>query len=328
MNIGVIGLGKIAEKHINAYKKLDDLEIFVNDKDKTKEKLARTYGVKWVEHQRDIINDDSINAIDVSVPTEHHYEIISKALEHGKHVFCEKPLTLNLGEAQDIKEKAKKLNKLVIVGYLYRFHPGFQLLKKVVEEDIIGEPYYAIFRLGGRGSHKIWKHKRGKGGGVVGEMLVHMLDLIMWYFDKVKRIDVLHKEVLLKKRNIENKLRRVDADDVILLKIENNKMKIVCQCDLVSPSYMNYVEIHGTNGSVCTSILDFFPTVLYCKEPKGIYDRGHNFFNFPKVDLFYEELKFFLDSVRKNGDENKTDSIDQSIEMLKLLEKASLLYEF
>jgi predicted dehydrogenase len=150
----------------------------------------------------------------------------------------------------------------------------------------------------------------------------------MWYFDKVKRIDVLHKEVLLKKRNIENKLRRVDADDVILLKIENNKMKIVCQCDLVSPSYMNYVEIHGTNGSVCTSILDFFPTVLYCKEPKGIYDRGHNFFNFPKVDLFYEELKFFLDSVRKNGDENKTDSIDQSIEMLKLLEKASLLYEF
>lgn len=322
MRIGIIGFGKIAEKHINAYKKLGGIDLIINDKDRSKKQLANRHGIEWRDKQSDLIRDDTVGAIDVCVPTPHHYEVIDYALECGKHVFCEKPLTLSLGEARAIKKKAQRLSKIVAIGYLYRFHPGFQLIKKILDEGIIGDPYYAIFRLGGRGSHSLWKHRKAKGGGVVNEMFVHMCDLMMWYFGELRKIDVLQKEVLLKRRRIDGKVNLVDADDMILLNLNNKNVNITCQCDLVSPSYMNYVEIHGSNGSTWTSILDFFPTIVYCNEPHGIYDRGHNFFNFPKVDLFYEELKSFIDTIQKNM--NGTDSIDQSIDMLKLIKQASL----
>ncbi len=325
MKVGIIGCGKIAEKHINAYKKMADVEIFVHDKDTRKKRVAKSHGIQWVGRDTDILKDDTVDIVDVCIPTPHHCKIINRALDCGKHVFCEKPLTLSMAEAREIEKKARRAKRHVEIGYLYKFHPGYRQIREVLREGIIGVPHYAIFRLGGRGSHKLWKHKKKKGGGVVGEVLVHMMDLIMWFFSGITNIEVLHKGILLKRRKIEGKTRCTDADDIMLLKVTAADIQIYSQCDLVSPSYMNYAEIHGREGSVWTSILDFFPTMVYCKRPAGMYDIGHNLFRYPKIDLFYEELRCFLNEVRKNEYDNPTGSIRRSISMLQLLKKASLV---
>jgi len=205
-----------------------------------------------------------------------------------------------------------------MVGYLYKFHPAYQFAKEIIDEKIIGEPYYAIFRLGGRGSHKAWKHKHETGGGVGNEMLVHMLDIIMWYFGNVKTVKNLYTDILLRKREIEGRIVESDAEDVVLLKIESQGgVTILCESDLVTPSYMNYVEVQGTNGSLWTSILDSFPTIVYCKQAKGAYDVGNNIFKFPKVDLFERELAHFIKCV-ENGETPQVNSIKHSVGVMKL----------
>lgn len=321
MRIGILGCGKIAERHLTGYRKIDGVEIFVSDLTLDKAKsLSQEYEVSYVEDPDDLIENRNIDAIDVCVPTKHHAEVILKALENDKHIFCEKPLTNNLKDAEKIKERAEESKKVVMSGYLYRFHPAFEKVKEVLEEKIIGDPYFAIFRVGGRGSHRAWKHKKDEGGGAINEMLVHMLNLITWYFDEVETAQNLSTETILKTRTIDGKKVEADAEDLTVLRLDTRKgAKVLCESDLISPSYMNYVEIHGTNGSIWTSILDYFPTVVYCKEPRGVYNQGNNFFEYERVDLFERELRHFIESIQ-NEEQPSLNSIEDSVETLRVIE--------
>ncbi len=320
MKIGIVGCGKIAEKHLSAYKKMGDVEIAVSDANQELgESVAKSYKVDWISSPDELIKNDEIVAIDVCVPTVHHKDVIDKALDEGKHFFCEKPLCNSLEEAREIKDRVSRSNLVAMVGYLYRFHPAFKLAKDVLEERIIGDPYYAILRLGGRGSHKIWKHQKEHGGGTINEMLVHMLDLIIWYFGDVKSVKNLYNDVILKEREVEGEMITPTAEDVLWLELKASDTKVICESDLVTPSYMNYIEIQGTNGSVWTSILDFFPTIVYCKEPRGVYNQGNNFFEFSRVNLFEKELGSFIESIQseKNPDMN---SIEDSVKIMEIVE--------
>jgi len=324
LKIGVIGCGKIAEKHLNAYKKIKGIEIVVSDIVEKGKTIAQNYGVGWNDDPDKLLQEKSIDAIDICIPTPSHAEFILKALDNDKHVFCEKPLARNIKEAENIQKKAVSSDKTVMVGYLYRFHPAFKFVKDILKEKIIGQPYYASFRLGGRGSHKAWKHRKETGGGAGNEMLVHMLDLILWYFGDIKSVKNLYHETILKQREIEGEKIEVNAEDIIHLKIGTNKgTTVMCESDLITPSYMNYIEIQGTNGSLWSSILDYFPTILYCKEPKGIYDRGNNFFNFPKIDLFEKELGHFIESLKDNKKPD-VNSVEESIEIMKIIDGLGL----
>ncbi len=321
MKIGIVGCGKIAEKHLAAYKKIGGIGVVVSDVDGNKaRKLGQTHGIEWSDNPDELIGKDGIDVIDVCTPTPYHAEAVLKALANCKHVFCEKPLAVNLGDTKKIRKKISETGKIVMVGYLYRFHPAFKLVKEVLEEGVIGEPYYAIFRVGGRGSHKAWKHQKDKGGGAVNEMVAHMLDLAIWYFGRIETAENLFTATILKTREIGGRKVRADAEDFVLLRLRATQgAEVICEGDLITPSYMNYVEFHGTNGSIWASILDYFPTIVYCKEPRGVYNQGNNFFRFPRVDLFEKELRYFLESIQR-GRQPSLNSIKDSVEALKIIE--------
>lgn len=176
------------------------------------------------------------------------------------------------------------------------------------------------FDLGAHGSHRAWKHKKDEGGGAINEMLVHMLNLITWYFDGVETAQNLSTETILKTREIDGEEVEADAEDMTVLRLDAREgAEVLCESDLITPSYMNYVEIQGTNGSIWTSILDYFPTVVYCKEPRGVYNQGNNFFEYERVDLFEKELRHFVESI-ENEEKPSLNSIEDSVETLKVIE--------
>ncbi|MFC1846258.1 Gfo/Idh/MocA family protein [Chloroflexota bacterium] len=324
IKIGIIGSGKIAEKHLAAYKHIHGIELALSDIDNNGQEIAQSYRVNWHNNPQELIASDLVDAIDICIPTVSHADYIIKALNCRKHVFCEKPMANTLEEAQKIKNVIKKTDSVFMEGYLYRFHPAIQLAKEIIDESIIGDPYYSILRLGGRGSHRSWKHQFDMGGGAAKEMMVHMLDLALWYFGGIKKVNKLYTDIILKKRLIEGKDVTIKAEDICLISLESNEgVRILCESDLITPSYMNYIEIHGTNGSLWTSILDYLPTIIYCIEPKGGYDRGHNYINFPKVDLFQKELSCFVNCML--GEEvPQNNSIEHSIEVLRLAHSAMI----
>lgn len=319
MRVGVLGCGKIAERHLAAYRKLG-ADVTVTDIVERGRMVAEQYGAAWDPVPARVIDGD-FDAIDVCTPTPTHASYIELALRAGKHVFCEKPLARNLEEGLAIEAVAAETGRIVMVGYLYRFHPAFEFVRELLEDGVIGEPYFAQLRLGGRGSHRAWKHKADTGGGAGNEVLVHMVDLALSYFGPAVSVDALWADTLLRERDIEGDDVAADAEDIAILRLHTESgVDVICQSDLVTPGYMNHVEIQGTNGSVFTSILDFMPTVVYCKEPRGAYDRGHTFRQFDAVDLFERELSHFFSAIR--GEAGEINSIADSLAVRAVVETA------
>jgi myo-inositol 2-dehydrogenase / D-chiro-inositol 1-dehydrogenase len=320
IRVAVVGCGKIAEKHLNAYRKLEGVQATVTDIVERGKAVAESYGAQWHPFPEELIQSDSVDAVDVCTPTPTHADFILEALASNKHVFCEKPLARDVAEALSIREAAARSGTIVMVGYLYRFHPAFEFARSVLRDGVIGKPYFATFRLGGRGSHKAWKHKRDTGGGAANEMLVHMIDLALWYFGEAERITNVYTATILADREIEGEMISSDAEDIAVFQMRTaSGVTALIQSDLITPGYMNHIEVQGTNGSLFSSILDYMPTSVYCKESRGIYDRGHNFQEFPKVDLFERELRHFLDRVR-GGNGDRINSLEDSIRLMRVLE--------
>jgi myo-inositol 2-dehydrogenase / D-chiro-inositol 1-dehydrogenase len=319
--IGVIGCGKIAEKHLMGYRSSKDAQIILCDaQTEQAKKLAGEFNCTWVPEIADILENPKVTAVDICTPTPTHEPLMQQSIRAGKHVFCEKPLTDSLESARRLQDLAQSHNRLLMAGFLYRFHPAFEMVKQVLEEKVIGQPYMATFRLGGRGSHRLWKHRKGQGGGAINEMLVHMLDLALWYFGDLE-FDSGQMATVLSQRQVEGQVAHVDAEDFVQVKLRSPAgVQIFCQADLITPSYMNYMEVMGTEGSLIASILDHLPTAVFCQRPRGIYQQGNNFFSFPKTNLFERELTYFLDCLN-NGKHPQINSLDDSVKLIGLMEK-------
>jgi predicted dehydrogenase len=320
LKVGILGCGRIAERHLLAYKKIPGLDVVITDANPpAAHKLGQQTKTAVIEDPAAMLRLNELDAIDVCVPTRWHKQSVLEALNFGKHVFCEKPLCPTLDDAIEIERAAKRANRVVMVGHLYRFHPAFEFVKEVLDTGIIGKPYFAIFRLGGRGGHVLWKHQREQGGGATLEMLVHTLDLICWYFGAIKKVSLVLREQLLTHRRIGDKDEAVDAEDLVLLKLSADGVEVISESDLLSPSYMNTVEIHGDNGSVFTSILHYLPTIVFCKQERGVLAQGNNIYNFQQENLFEKELRHFISAIKNGG--GNTNSVRDSIGVLKVLEQ-------
>lgn len=321
VKIGIVGLGRMGERHINAYSAIEGVEIAgLYDADKAlMEQVSRQYRIPCFNSLEHLIESD-IDALNVCIPTYLHHEAILKALQSGKHVFCEKPLTHKLEYAQEIKRVAEEYGKIVMVGYLNRFHPAFELLKEVLDKGIIGIPYYALFRIGGRGGHRAWKHRADKGGGAILDMLTHMLDLALFYFGEPAEVTSLFSDTVLKERFIDGEKVQVDAEDCVFVRMRTKEgMQIFLQADLITPSFMNTVEVHGDNGSFFGSLMPLFPTIIYCKEPRDIYAQGENVLNLQAANLIEKELRYFVDCV--TGSDSPRDMVEDSMQVLKVIEE-------
>jgi predicted dehydrogenase len=302
---------------VDAYRQLLDVEVVVADADSEQ---AKTLAEQWDTPSVPLesLLQESLDAVDVCVPTPHHKDWIIQALEAGLHVFCEKPLCLSHAEGLEIRAAAQQAQRNVIVGYLYRHHPAFRFAKETLSHGIVGEPYLALARLGGRGSHRSWKHDTGLGGGVLFEMMVHMLDLLSWLLGPLRDGEVVYRDLVLPRRLIGDEVVDATADDCAVVALKAGGVRSLCQSDLVTPSFMNNVEVQGTNGSLSASILDFMPTVVYCNEPRILFDRGHNFRTFGPTNLFLKELASFVETVR-SGEQSEW-SLLESLELAQFID--------
>ena len=318
--IGIIGCGKIAERHIMAYRKLGVDVVVADAADDAAQRMAEQYELTSLAHPEDVFQDPGVAGVDVCVPTARHKEVILNALNHGKHIFCEKPLCQTSDEAREIQVAARESGSIVEVGFLQRFHPAFQFVKDALSDRIIGRPYFATFRVGGRGDDQPWKHQQEIGGGVILEMLVHKLDQIIWFFGPADRVEVLEYDTLRPKRTIRGQTVDADAEDLVVLEIEAGGVRILCQGDFITPSYMDHTEIQGENGSIFTSLLHFMPTIIHCKERRGIFNQGNNTYNFPMINLFEDELGGFVSRIN-GGPSTNGSSLEDSIHVMEIIDQ-------
>ena len=95
-----------------------------------------------VSDYESVLQDADIEAVVIAVPAVHHYETAKLALESGKHVFVEKPMTTRVDEAEELVEIAERNHRTLMVGHLLVHHPAIDTLKRLINDGELGETYY------------------------------------------------------------------------------------------------------------------------------------------------------------------------------------------
>lgn len=323
MHIGIIGCGKQAEKHAASLLKIPGISVSVADIiPENAQALARRLCVS-VREPTTLVSDPAISAVVICTPTQTHAQFIEQAIAHHKAFFCEKPLCASLEELQALIALNSKASRQGLVGYIYRYAPIFTLARELLAEQAsdspLGKPTAALLRIGGRGSHQLWKHLRAEGGGAINEMLVHMLDLAYWLFGEMAGARLLTKELLRPHREIAGTLREVDAEDFVVVDLTSQTgVRILIEADLLTPGFHQTVEIMGENGNLFGSIQPELPSRLFCSRACGPYQAGWNTLTLPTVQLLDEQMAHFVDLVRHPGVKPRA-SIEDSLVLMKLM---------
>ena len=193
--IGVIGCGRIANNaHFPALSSLENVRIkyacdlIIEKAEKVKEKWPCIEQV--ITDYKVALADAEVDAVYVLTPNYSHYTITMDALKAGKHVFCEKPITVNYKLSKEMKDEADKQGKILNIGVCNRYHKSVELLEEYNRQGKFGKIYhtYCSFRafrsipgLGGA-----FTTKSQSGGGVLIDWGVHFLDLVLYILGGAK----------------------------------------------------------------------------------------------------------------------------------------------
>ncbi len=327
--VAIIGCGKQAPKHVSGLRHIPGIEIVLADSNPdTARALAERESLAWVANVDDVFADSGVDAVDICTPTPSHPVLIRSAIRSGKDFLCEKPLTERLDEARELTDLVARAGRIGMLGYIYRFAPIYELghglfkdLPHSGESMALGKVAVAHFRLGGRGSHQVWKHRRDHGGGAINEMLVHMVDLAIWYFGAVVDAQVLACDLLRSRRMIQGEVHDVDAEDYVLVRLKmESGVDVFCQADLLTPAFTQYAEIQGEYGTFVGSIQPHMPCYLQLDREIAGYHKGRNDFDFGSRNLFEAQMADFIHAVR-SGKSPSRSTLEDSVLLMEAMEK-------
>ncbi len=145
IKVGIIGCGRWGFNHVRtAHKLVKEENIVVCDFNPASEEKVRTLSdtIKFTTNVDDVLKDDDINAVIVATPAETHYQVTKDALEAGKNVLVEKPITLYSGETKELIEIAEKGNLKLMVGHVLLYHPAVKKIKECIDNGKIGNLQY------------------------------------------------------------------------------------------------------------------------------------------------------------------------------------------
>jgi len=183
LRVGVIGFGFMGKMHAAVFDALPQTELVaVADIDASRLKDAELKNVDVYTDFRELLQRKDIAAVSICVGDRYHFEPAILAARSGKHIFLEKPIALDLVEAQQILQEARQAGVILAIGFLLRFDPRYAGVKDLLDQGKIGDVVHIHAR---RNSPKNEGPARYKGSTpLVFHVTIHDLDLILWYLPK------------------------------------------------------------------------------------------------------------------------------------------------
>ena len=168
VKVGVVGVGHLGQFHVRKFLAMPGCELvgIYDAKPERAQEIAQKLGVKSFPSYEALL--DEVDAIDIAATTTYHYDLAKPALEKGKHIFLEKPITSELAQAEELLEIAKARNLKVQVGHIERFNPVILEVESEINNPMFIE------------SHRLSTfHHRGTDVPVVLDLMIHDIDLIL-----------------------------------------------------------------------------------------------------------------------------------------------------
>jgi scyllo-inositol 2-dehydrogenase (NADP+) len=177
----IVGYGGMGSYHAKLLKE-SSIEV-VGTFDILEERRAASLadGYKPYESLSAVLSDDAVDFVLIATPNDVHKEIAIAALNAGKHVICEKPVTIYSDDLLEIMEAAKINDRAFIVHQNRRWDEDFLTIKKIYDEKLAGDIFHIESRVqGANGIPGDWRHLKAFGGGMLLDWGVHLLDQLLF----------------------------------------------------------------------------------------------------------------------------------------------------
>jgi predicted dehydrogenase len=205
-----------------------------------------------------VLNHPSVQAVSISTPPFLHYEMAKAAINAGKHVFLEKPTTLNATEAKELYVLAIAKQVAVTIDFEFRFIPAWQYLKELLQAGYVGNLRYV--KIDWLGSSRAdanrawnWYALKEQGGGTLGSIGSHSFDYIHWLFGAVDRLSATLSTCIPQRPDPSSGgLKAVTSDDVcnITLELPGGIPIQVCLSAVTMQGRGHFVEVYGDQGTL------------------------------------------------------------------------------
>ncbi|MCL6265684.1 Gfo/Idh/MocA family protein [Flagellimonas myxillae] len=214
LKVGVLGaghLGKIHLRLLNESKKYDLVGFYDPDEINAK-KVADEFGYSYFENINTLM--DAVDIVDIVTPTLSHFDCAKKAIEKGKHIFIEKPITNTLEEAEELLNLVGKHNVKGQVGHVERFNPAFLAVKDNIDTPMFIE------------THRLAEfNPRGTDVPVVLDLMIHDIDAILSVVNSnVKQINASGVSVISKSPDIAN--ARIEFENGCVANLTSSRISL------------------------------------------------------------------------------------------------------
>ncbi|HZI68329.1 MAG TPA: Gfo/Idh/MocA family oxidoreductase [Hanamia sp.] len=273
---GMIGCGDVTEvKSGPAFNKVDNsslVAVMRRDAEKAKDYAQRHGVAKWYSDANELINDKEVNAIYIATPPSSHEEYALAAINAGKPVYIEKPMTLNYASANMIAKLAKEKNIKLSVAHYRRGQPLFNEVKRLINEGEIGtvrfvkleffQPQLSQEKLS---VPKVaWRvNPEISGGGLFHDLAPHQLDLMYWFFGDVEKASGYSI----------NQAKFYNADDLVAGNILFKSGVLfdgIWSFNVVPGEEKDLCEIYGSEGKLSFPIFEHRKIQLFKNGEKDI----------------------------------------------------------
>ncbi len=250
VNFGVIGAGGIAQrktipgmlkaKHCRLVAVMDPVGI---------DGIADAFNVpKAYTREAEILSDPQVEAVYIASPVHCHFRQIQMAAEAGKHILCEKPLTMNTREATQAVAACRKRRVFLQEGYMMKFHGAHQEIKRIIDQGRLGRIVYMRAQL------SCWYPKiegawrqdpRLGGGGALIDMATHLYDLLEFFVGPIRRIVAVVGTLV-------QEYKSDDASTTLVEFRSGAHATIDCFYCIPDEASRTRLEIYGSKGAILT----------------------------------------------------------------------------
>jgi predicted dehydrogenase len=261
MRIGIIGGGFGVDGHLTAISGLPDAKVVAVADSGSGRVLARLldpslYCPTW----RDMLST-AVDAVCIVTPPATHQEMVLELVDAGKQVLCEKPLGMNPLQSRQMAEAVTRANMLAAVSFQYRFEPGFQALKKLLDDKRIGDlkSVECIWLTSSRRDPRsawTWRNDAVQGGGVIGAFLSHLVDLLHWLTGyRVQGVDASTEILVPRRPRGDGVMVDVTAEDMVRARLDlMGGVWADCHVSNCHPEALGMrVELMGSTGKLVYS---------------------------------------------------------------------------
>ena len=294
LKAGVLGAGHLGKIHLKLLNQSTNYELvgFYDPIKENAEKVSAEFGYKAFDTIEELIN--AVDVVDIVTPTLSHFDCAKEAIEKGKHIFIEKPITKTVQEAETLIQLAKKYNVKGQVGHVERFNPAFTAVKNMIINPMFIE------------AHRLAEfNPRGTDVPVVLDLMIHDIDVILSVVEsKVKSVNASGVSVISETPDITN--ARIEFENGCVANLTASR---------ISLKNMRKSRFFQRDAYIAVDFFEKATEVVKMKDAPefpGDFDmilqnaegvKKQIYFENPKIEsnnAILDELNAFADSINNN----------------------------